>query len=421
MNHKVGYVPALQPSAGGMYQYSLTMLDGLQALAARDSSLEVVITSSGSGRSEVLRSQFRTMPIEPPGPRVNIKGFLADSMRRPPFNVIMERLVRRRLNKEMNPDSAPIERPRARAWLTSSGIEAMIYSAPDRRSFEIGIPYVMCVHDLQHRRQPEFPEVSHNGEFERREYLYRNAARTARLLVVDSITGLEDLLEFYEPFGAQSERIRILPFVPPPYLLQDDQLAHLSQAPRSDLPDNFLFYPAQFWPHKNHERLIRALCLLREETGLRPPLVLTGASSGSLRRRTFKRVMRLARELSVARQITYLGYVSGDRMFDLYRRALGLVFPTFFGPTNIPIVEAWSIGCPVLTSDLRGIREQAGDAAVLVDPRSVEALADGMRRLVADETLRAHLRTKGRERLSCYTKDDYITSLKEIISIAISS
>ena len=72
-----------------------------------------------------------------------------------------------------------------------------------------------------------------------------------------------------------------------------------------------------------------------------------------------------------------------------------LVMPTFFGPTNIPILEAWAFGCPVLTSDIRGIREQVGDAAVLVNPRSVEAIADGIYRLWTDENLGRMLGERG--------------------------
>lgn len=424
MKHTVGYVPALDPSAGGMYQYSLAMLDGFQILADRDSSLDVIVIGDDVPASRELRARFRVIPIEPSGSRRNIKRTIAQSLSGTSLHLLAEPFIRRQLNNQMNPYVAPIQRPRTRSWLSSCGAEVIIYGAPDRRSFEIGLPYVMPIHDLQHRLQPEFPEVSERGEFERREYIYRNAARTARLLLVDSPIGAEDLLELYAPLGVRPERVKILPFMPPPYLLrriESPEKDFSGTSGRIEIPEGFLLYPAQFWPHKNHDRLIRALAVLRQENGLTPHLVLTGANSGNLRRRTFKDVMRVARELSVANQITYLGYVPDDLMFDLYRKATGLVFPTFFGPTNIPIVEAWSVGCPVLTSDLRGIREHAGDAAILVDPRSIEALAEGMRRLITDEDLRSRLRAKGEQALSAHTRGDYIASLRDIISAAVAN
>ena len=92
--------------------------------------------------------------------------------------------------------------------------------------------------------------------------------------------------------------------------------------------------------------------------------------------------------------------------------------PTFFGPTNIPILEAWALGCPVLTSDIRGIREQVADAALLADPRSVESIAEGIYRLWTDENLRRTLADAGHCRLSKYTPDDFRNRVIEILEEA---
>jgi len=70
----------------------------------------------------------------------------------------------------------------------------------------------------------------------------------------------------------------------------------------------------------------------------------------------------------------------------------------------------------VLTSDLRGIREQVGDAGLLVDPRSVEAMAEGIRRLWEDEALRAKLAQRGAQRLATYSRQDFCATLAEIIA-----
>jgi glycosyltransferase involved in cell wall biosynthesis len=113
-----------------------------------------------------------------------------------------------------------------------------------------------------------------------------------------------------------------------------------------------------------------------------------------------------------------LGFVPDERMAALYAGAAALVMPTFFGPTNIPVLEAWSFGCPVLTSDIRGIREQAGDAAVLVDPTSVDSVADGMRRLWSDAALAAGLAAAGRLRLASYTPADFRARLDAVVDDA---
>jgi glycosyltransferase involved in cell wall biosynthesis len=82
------------------------------------------------------------------------------------------------------------------------------------------------------------------------------------------------------------------------------------------------------------------------------------------------------------------------------------------------VLEAWAFGCPVITSDIRGIRQQSGDAALLVDPRSAEAIADGIYRLWTDEILRRTLAGRGRQRLATYTPHHYQQRLAEILQEA---
>jgi glycosyltransferase involved in cell wall biosynthesis len=187
---------------------------------------------------------------------------------------------------------------------------------------------------------------------------------------------------------------------------------------RYSLPARYLFYPAQFWPHKNHRRIIEALGALREREGLRIPIVFCGSHSGKVRKETFNEAMAMAKRLGVADQIQYLGYVPDEDMSALYAGAVALVMPTFFGPSNIPALEAWKLNCPVITSDIRGIREQTGNAALLVHPDSVEAITEAILRLWTDEGLRQQLIERGRARLRNFTPEDFARRLTEILEEA---
>jgi len=277
----------------------------------------------------------------------------------------------------------------------------------------------MAIHDLQHRLQPDFPEVSTNGVWEEREYRFRNGARYATLLLADSEVGKEDILHFYGPYGVTPDKVKVLPFLPACYLAMD-----VSESERQrvrtlyHLPERYLFYPAQFWPHKNHVGIVQALGLLKRERRLKVSVVFCGSHSEEIREGTFRKVMSLSSQLGVEKQIHYLGYVPDEDMSGIYAEAVALVMPTFFGPTNIPILEAWAFGCPVLTSDIRGVREQVQDAGVLVDPRSVEAIADGIYQLWTDENLACSLADLGRQRLASYTPDDYRRRLVAILQEA---
>lgn len=128
--------------------------------------------------------------------------------------------------------------------------------------------------------------------------------------------------------------------------------------------------------------------------------------------------MNMARYCGVANQVHYLGYIPNEDMPAIYSGAIALVMPTFFGPANIPYLEAWAKGCPVLTSNIRGIREQIGDAGILVNPNSVEEIADGIYRLWKDENLRKVLIERGKESLKTFNFDNYRNILKEILEEA---
>ncbi len=391
---RIGIHPALKRHDGGIYQYSVTVLRALHALS--DSSVHEFVVFSHTPDDPVL--------VALDHPAWTIRSF------RPPWSP--KSCVD--LNAECDLD-APLEQPDMREWILECGVDLMLYPSPHRLSFESGIPFVMAIHDVQHLLQPEFPEVSAEGEWEKREYVYRNAARGVNRLIANSETGRNELLNGYGEFGLSSDRIAILPY-PPPEIGASQSVQCAAQArEKYSLPDRFLFYPAQFWPHKNHLGLIEALGLLRERHGLEIPLVLTGSASGKDRERHVAHLRERAGRLGVSDQIAFLGYVSDEDLLGLYACAEALVMPTFFGPTNIPVLEAWTMDCPVITSNIAGNDEQLGDAGILIDPRDFENIADGIRQLWMQPDLRKSLIAKGRERRLAYTASDFGRNLLSIL------
>ena len=86
---------------------------------------------------------------------------------------------------------------------------------------------------------------------------------------------------------------------------------------------------------------------------------------------------------------------------------LPMIMPTFFGPTNIPPLEAMFMGCPLAVSDVYAMAEQVGDAALLFDPKSVESIASAIRRLWEDDELCKRLSEKGRQRSALFSRERY--------------
>ncbi len=426
---QIGIAPVLT-GGKGIYQYSMSMLQALDEWRANgfDDEFTVFVDDMSHPNAMALSQHGWNMrSLHPPSStweaskrqlRSWVRQAAGEGEHRDAWRWMKRQFQRTPSlskpglhNPEIVRDSPDVSR-----WLHHCGMELMLYTTPRPLAFEVGIPYVMAIHDLQHRLQPEFPEVSANGEWESREYCFRNGSRYATLLLADSEVGKEDILNFYGAYGVTPDRVKVLPFLPACYLtvsVSEGDRLRVRTAHR--LPERYAFYPAQFWPHKNHARIVRALALIKQEYQLKIPVVFCGSHTGEIRYRTFREVMALSRRLGLEDQVQYLGYVPDADMSGLYAEAAALVMPTFFGPTNIPLLEAWAFGCPALTSNTRGIREQAGDSAILVDPRSVEAIADGIYRLWTDPRLRQALAARGRQRLATYTPDDYRRRLRQIL------
>ncbi len=285
------------------------------------------------------------------------------------------------------------------------GIDLMIFPNPAAEAVECGAPFVMTIHDLQYRIHPEFPEVSADGEADRREAIYGGAAPRAAAVLTDSATSRDDVVRFY---GADPARVHPLPTVPPPSLAASVSDAEKQRVrDRYKLPAEYVFYPAQFWPHKNHLRLIEAVS---RHPGL--GLVLGGAEKVSYS--TADDAKRRAAELLPGRH-GFLGYIPAEDMAPLYAASSMLVMPTFFGPTNIPVMEAFGLGVPVVTSEMPGVREQTGDAALLADPTSVDQIAAAIGRVRGDAALRTSMIEKGRARAGEWTSGKFGRRLVEIL------
>ena len=418
---QLGVFPSASTGDGGIFQYSLSLLDGLVPLIAAGAIAHPLLfhpRQSDLPLEELRQAGFRTVEF----PFRSRRDRVLDPLRRLAGDGPARRAWRRlRLREAAAPppgEASIRRRPELARALRELGIDLMIYPFPNGLAFEIGVPYVMTIHDMQHRLQPRFPEVSADGEWEWREYVFRNGAREATLLLVDSETSRDDVVDAYGENGVTVEAIEVLPVMPAPYL-EAGATATDRQRVREGyrLPPRYFFYPAQFWPHKNHLAIIEAVALLRD-TGEDVDVVLAGTWSGSVREETHGNMVERAQELGIAGRIHVLGYVPNKDLPALLAESVALVMPTFFGPTNIPPLEAWLLDVPVITSDLRGIREHMGDAAVLVDPTNPGALADGMRRIWTDAELRASLVERARVRRTIYTTEAHRERVARIVESA---
>lgn len=226
------------------------------------------------------------------------------------------------------------------------------------------------------------------GQFLDRESLYGDTLAQSVFVVCDS----HDLVaRLSHRYGLDGGRLMPVPFAPGAFIQHEGALSGQAVCRIYGLEPGYFFYPAQFWAHKNHVRIIEALGELRV-AGLRARAVFSGGDLGIA-----EHVRAAALEAGVSDQVRLLGFVPQTHMRGLYEAAAALVMPTYFGPTNLPPLEAWSCRCPVIYSST--CAEQAGDAALIADPDSSGQWAEAMRQ-VSDPDVAEQLRAKGALRLA---------------------
>ena len=275
------------------------------------------------------------------------------------------------------------------------------------------IPYITCIPDIMYKYFPSFPEYPLRSRV-RRSIIYKNASKHSLFVIVDSMQGADDLNSFYK---IPKEKIRIIPYVPPPYIYEYKNMTIDTASnvlAKYSLPNKFLFYPAQFWYHKNHIRLFKALKLIKEIYQEKIHLILVGSP-----RESFINIMNFIKINNMSDQIIYLGYVSDKEIVALYKKAIALIFPSLLGPTNIPPLEAMLLGTPLICSNSFSMPKQIGDAGLLFNPFEVKDIADKIYKIWADKDLSSDLIRKGYKKVEDMTLERYAKQWEAVIDEAL--
>jgi glycosyltransferase involved in cell wall biosynthesis len=261
--------------------------------------------------------------------------------------------------------------------------DLIIYAAKDPFIHEVNLPGLIPVFDLMHKYE-KFPELNEIKIYIDREIYYSRLCKYAKGILVDSEIGKRHLLDNYE---FKEKHIHVLPYIAPFYVYEKYNFENISQ--KFSLPDEFIFYPAQFWEHKNHIAIIKSLKILKDK-GLLIHCVFVGSKKNA-----YEFVYSKIDEYELNPQFIFLDYVSNEELVFLYKKAKALVMPTFLGPTNIPQLEAFALGCPVITSNIYGIPEQVGNAALLINPNDEISLSNAIFSIYSNNELRLNLIEEG--------------------------
>jgi glycosyltransferase involved in cell wall biosynthesis len=274
-----------------------------------------------------------------------------------------------------------------------------------------GVPNIVTIHDLVPLRLPY-------ATLDDKRYFYKlvhHLARTADHIVTVSEHSRRDIIELLQVDERRVTNTWQAVEIPEEIarLTDDDVAPRLEALFGLGLREYYLFCGA-IEPKKNVSRLLDAYAA----SGSKRPLILAGAggwqNSEELRKidddrfRSFRidgdRIRR-------ARQVHRLDYLARDQLLLLMRGARALLFPSLYEGFGLPAAEAMALGTPVLTANVSSLPEVTGDAALLVDPYSIEDIGRGIAALEADGDLHRELSQRGREQANKFSPNAYEVGL----------
>jgi glycosyltransferase involved in cell wall biosynthesis len=226
-------------------------------------------------------------------------------------------------------------------------------------------------------------------------FLVPRYARRARAVVAVSEVTREQLIEFLK---MPPERVTtVYTGIDAAFRAPWDAAALEEVRRRYALPERYVLYAGAIYPPKNFTRLVQAYARVGPRLGV--SLVIAGGSNRFLSERELEEPARL----NLGNWVKWAGWVDSQTLPAFYQMAQALLLPSLFESFGLPIVEAMASGCPVVTSNRYGAKEIAADAAVLVEPESVDSIATGIERILTEPDLRQRMRERGQARSARFT------------------
>jgi glycosyltransferase involved in cell wall biosynthesis len=379
---------------GGLNTFTLGLLNGFTA-AGNGHRFILYVTQSNQPlfakfekwpNFEVVVTKDRTLGVRK---RLCQAGLLSRSRE---FYRIASNLAYRGIQAKMDSDSDIIYTP-----------SVVLQSFHTRR------PTVLSMHDIQHVHYPEF--FTWEKRLSRR-ITYGLSARYASYLQASSEFIRADLLAHFPDMPPErvemiSEGVTVEEFAE----RRDTSQLCL----RYDLPERFLFYPAQLWPHKNHLTVLKALKQIEEHEGTKIPLVMAGAN--------FSAAAAIARFISDEGMdyTRYLGKVPFEDLVGLYQKAEFLIAAGLYESSCLPVLEAAAAGAPIIAARIPPNEELGQKLQLnLFSPLDVQELAKLILSLWSDQTTASAQTAHNRRNISFYSWENaarkYISLFERIVS-----
>jgi glycosyltransferase involved in cell wall biosynthesis len=266
-------------------------------------------------------------------------------------------------------------------------------------------PFIFTLHDLQEKY---FPEFFSRKERLQRYLILRALTKHCKAIICESNYVKNDIIKFT---GTKAENIYVLESPPKSIFKTFSFTKEMFNKVTViyNLPDKYIYYPAQCWKHKNHHNLILAFHKLTNEYP-NISLILSGSKGPE-----YNSVIKLIDQLKLSDIVKHIGFVSDTDLPYIYRKSIFLVMPSLFESISIPIYEAFSLGVPVCCSNVVGLPEQVENAAQIFNPHDVDDMTESMGKLISNKDFSTKLSQRGLNKIESITSDKYIQSFNALL------
>jgi glycosyltransferase involved in cell wall biosynthesis len=262
------------------------------------------------------------------------------------------------------------------------GVDVLIFMVPLLPFIVRGTTIAMCQELGSQKITPEGFRANLEAFVRDRLLMQITLARASHIIAASGATR-DDLLKYY---NLSSKKVTVI--------YDGFQALKPSAAEVENSLKPYFFFAGKVKYRKNVHGIVSAFISFVERTKSDVKLIIAGDYGGEY----YHKLANELKDHNLENRVHFVGYVSAGHMYAYYKNALACVFPSINEGFGMPIIESMSIGTPVITSNISSMAEVGGSAALLVDPFDVEDISQAMEKMYSDESLRAELISKGKER-----------------------
>lgn len=236
---------------------------------------------------------------------------------------------------------------------------------------------IYWIPDFQHKYLPHFFSQK---EIEERDKNFTEISRLQSKVIVSSTSALNDLKKYYPSHVAQTEVMRFATILP-----DYERLPIRPLRIKYSIPEKYFMSPNQFWAHKNHIIILKAVLLLKNE-GLQPLVLFTGKEHDYRNPNYFDELKTFVTVNQLEDNIKFLGFIDRSEQLQLMKYSLAIIQPSLFEGWSTVLEDAKAMDQNIIASDIAVHREQCEHKAVYFDPTDEQSLATNMKKFFANNT-----------------------------------